>query len=60
MDFVDMMSTAGLDEWYEITETQGAPDNKHRNNWSKVMKRNVQTELLPKVGEYGVKRLNTY
>ena len=56
--FEDKKFNCGLKEWYAVTRT--LEDNEHQKNWSKVMYEKVLTNLMPKLGEYGVKRLNAY
>ena len=41
-----------------MTGIHEAPDNEHQKNWSKIKYQQVFTDLLPKLGGDGVKRLN--
>ena len=49
-----------LEEWYAVSGTLEAHDNKHQTNWSTVMYQKVLTDLYLKLVEDGVKRLNAY
>ncbi len=49
-----------MDELYEISEAQEAPDNRNQKNWLEVVNKKIVTELLPQLGEDGVKRLDSY
>ena len=49
-----------LEEWFAVTGTLETPDNEHLKNWSKNIYPKVLTDLLPELGEDGVKRLNFY
>ena len=51
---------SALETWFKLAKSQEAPFSITQGAWSELVYKVITEDLLPKPGEFGVKRFNSF